>query len=186
MFGVNVKKMVGMVVAGLVMAVTANAYAESDAELIRETNMTRDLFKKGDPGLVSFFEKAPGYVIFPGIGKAGLGIGGAHGTGVVYKAGQPIGKAKLNQVSIGAQVGAQEYAEVIFFATPDALATFMRGDTKFSGSVSAVALKSGASANAKYQDGVVVFTATKGGLMLEASVGGQKFKFEPFVVIKEK
>ena len=185
MFRFNVRKTLGMLVAGLVLAVAAKAYALSDAELINEANETKALFNKTDPGLAAFAERAPGYVVFPGIGKAGIGIGGAHGHGVVYKQGQPIGKASVTQVSVGAQLGAQEYAEIIFFATHDALSNFMKGNFKFSGSVSAVALKSGASANAKYQDGVVVFTATKGGLMLEASVGGQKFNFEPFMVLKK-
>ena len=46
-----------------------------------------------------------------------------------------------------------------------------------SAQVSAVVAASGASKDAKYVDGVAVFTCTKGGLMYEASVGGQQFKF---------
>src|SRR6185295_12473103 len=105
-----------------------------------------------------------------------------HGSGIVYEKGRAVGRATLNQVSVGAQIGGQEFAEIIFFETPAALAKFKTGNFAFSASISAVALKSGASANAKYTDGVAVFTATKGGLMLEAAVGGQKFAFEPFAV----
>jgi len=184
MFRFNVRKMLGMVMAGLVLALAATVHA-NDLKLINEANETRALFKKTDPGLATFFERSPGYVIFPGIGKAGIGVGGAHGTGVLYQHGEPVGKATVNQVSVGAQLGAQEYSEVIFFSTPEAMATFMRGSMKLAGEVSAVALKSGASANAKYQDGVVVFTATKAGLMLEAAVAGQKFSYEPFMVVKK-
>jgi lipid-binding SYLF domain-containing protein len=174
-----------MVIAGLVLAFAATAHAATDVQLINEASETKALFTKTDPGLAAFFDRAPGYVIFPGIGKAGIGIGGAHGSGVLYQHGEPIGKATVNQVSVGAQLGAQQYSEVIFFATPQAMAGFMRGTMKLTGEVSAVALKSGASANAKYQDGVVVFTATKAGLMLEAAVAGQKFSYEPFVVVKK-
>jgi hypothetical protein len=77
-------------------------------------------------------------------------------------------------------VGGQAFSEVIFFETPQALADFTRGNFEFHGAGSAVALKSGASADAKYKNGVAVFTATKGGMMLEASIGGQKFKYEAF------
>jgi lipid-binding SYLF domain-containing protein len=176
----DVKKTIGIVLASLMLVAAGTAHAESDQQLMADANATKAAFKKGDIGLKAWFDKAPGYVIFPGVGKAGLGIGGAHGTGVVYQKGHPVGKATLNQVSIGAQVGGQEYAEVIFFETPAALDNFMQGNFAFSGAISAVALKSGASANARYKDGVAVFTATKGGLMLEASVGGQKFGYEPF------
>ena len=94
--------------------------------------------------------------------------------------GRPTGRATLSQVSVGAQLGGQEYAEVIFFETPQALAGFKKNEFTFSAQATAVALKSGAAANAKFKDGVAVFTSAKGGLMFEASLGGQKFKFEPF------
>jgi lipid-binding SYLF domain-containing protein len=173
-----------MVVAALVLAAAATALAESHDQLVAEANATKATFVRTDPGLATFFAHAPGYVVFPGIGKGAVGVGGAHGNGVVYARQQPVGKASLSQISIGAQLGGQEYAEVIFFETQEALAHFMAGNFTFSGQVSAVALKSGASADAKYRDGVAVFTATKGGLMFDASVGGQKFKYEPFVTRK--
>jgi lipid-binding SYLF domain-containing protein len=170
-----------MMVGALALAIAAGAHADAtDQQLIAEANQTKAMFKTGDPGLAKFFEHSAGYVVFPGIGKGAVGIGGAHGNGIVYEKGRPVGRASMTQISIGAQVGGQEYAEVIFFETPASLAHFMSGNFAFSGAVSAVALKSGASANAKYRDNVAVFTATKGGLMLEASVGGQKFGFEPF------
>jgi lipid-binding SYLF domain-containing protein len=184
MFHFNVRKTVGVTIAGLLLAFGAAAYAASDQELLDEANATKAVFRKTDPGLATFFERSPGYVIFPSIAKGAVGIGGAHGSGVVYEHGKPIGKSTLNQVSVGAQLGGQAFSEVIFFATREALDTFVKGKTTFSGAVSAVALTSGASANARYQDGVVVFTATRGGLMLEASVGGQKFSFEPFMTVK--
>jgi lipid-binding SYLF domain-containing protein len=176
---------IGIVVAGLILGATLTARAESDRELIADAQATVAKFQKADPGMTRFFERAAGYAVFPDAGKGGLGIGGAHGTGVLFIKGQPVGKTTMTQVTIGAQAGGQAFAEVIFFETVATVTNFQKGEFKFSGSVSAVALKSGASAAAKYTDGVAVFTATKGGLMLEAAVGGQKFSYEPFMTVKK-
>jgi lipid-binding SYLF domain-containing protein len=135
-------------------------------------------FKKADSGLGDTFKKAAGYVVFPNVGKGGFVVGGAHGNGQVYESGKLIGYASLTQVTVGAQIGGQEYSEVIFFETKEALAKFKESQFTMSAQVSAVAAAEGASKNAKYVDGVMVFTKAKQGLMAEASVGGQKFKFE--------
>jgi lipid-binding SYLF domain-containing protein len=174
------KAVMGLLAAGLLLAGAATARADDPQQLVSEALTTKATFIRTDPGLATFFARAPGYVVFPSVGKAAVGIGGAHGSGIVFENGQPVGKATLSQLSVGAQLGGQAYSEVIFFETPAALHNFMSGHFAFSGSVSAVALKTGASADAKYKDGVAVFTATKGGLMLEAAIGGQKFGFEPF------
>jgi len=137
-------------------------------------------FKEKDPGIAKFFSSAVGYAVFPSIGKGAIGIGGAHGSGELLVGGNAIGKTSMTQVTIGLQLGGQAYAEVIFFQTQDKLNAFKKGDFEFAAQVSAVALKSGASANAKYTDGVLVFTMAKGGLMYEASVGGQKFGYEAY------
>lgn len=136
-------------------------------------------FQKTDPNLKSFFSTAYGYAVFPSIGKGAIGIGGAAGKGLVYKSGNLQGGSKMTQVTVGFQFGGQEYSEVIFFETADAYNRFINNKYQFAAQASAVALKSGVSADAKYTDGVAVFTMAKGGLMYEASVGGQKFKFVP-------
>lgn len=136
-------------------------------------------FKAMDSKVGNLFSTAYGYAVFPSIGKGAIGIGGAGGKGIVYKQGQMIGGSNMTQVTIGLQLGGQEYSEVIFFQNADALDRFINKKFQLAAQASAVALKSGASANAKYTDGVAVFTMAKGGLMYEASVGGQKFKFIP-------
>jgi lipid-binding SYLF domain-containing protein len=118
-------------------------------------------------------------VVFPSIAKGAIGIGGAHGKGQVFEKGKLIGEASVSQVTIGFQLGGQVYSEVIFFENKDTLESFKKSELAFSAQVSAVAAAEGASANAKYQLGVAVFTLAKGGLMYEASIGGQKFKFKP-------
>jgi lipid-binding SYLF domain-containing protein len=167
--------------AALAVAVLGFArmsFAGSDAGLVADAKHTVATFKKTDPGLEKFFHGAAGYVVFPGVGKGGLGIGGAHGTGVLFVNDAPAGKVKLNQVTVGAQAGGQEFAEVIFIETPAGVAQLKAGNASFTAQVSAVALKSGISSNARYANGFLVITATKGGLMFEAAVGGQKFSFE--------
>ena len=120
-------------------------------------------------------------MIFPNVGKGGFIIGGASGNGVVYEDGNLIGMADLKKLNIGLQAGGQAIIEVIFFETKDDLNAFKKSDFQFGAEASAVAVKSGIAFNAKYKDGVAVFALPKAGLMADASVGGQKFKFTPMV-----
>jgi lipid-binding SYLF domain-containing protein len=136
-------------------------------------------FKQNDPSMGRFFKNAYGFVIFPSIGKGGFGIGGAAGKGKVYEQGDYIGNSKLKQFTIGFQLGGQKYREIIFFQYKAALDNFTSGKFKFGAQASAVAATAGASADADYSDNVAVFTLTIRGLMYEATIGGQKFKFIP-------
>lgn len=134
-------------------------------------------FQKADSGIAHWFGSAHGYAIFPSVGKGAIGIGGARGKGWVYERGALIGKSTLTQVTIGLQLGGQAYREVIFFKDETALKDFCRGNFELSAQASAVAVTAGVSANAKYNGGVAIFTMAKGGLMYEASVGGQQFSY---------
>lgn len=166
---------------GLLMAlVTTATFAqkeEKDEKIIKDSESAKAAFLKDDPSMSKFFDSAFGYVILPNVGKGGLGVGGAAGNGAVYQGGQLIGFAKMTQVTVGFQAGGQAYSEVIFFESEDVFARLKANKVEMSAQVSAVAAAAGASANAKYVDGVAVFTRTKGGLMYEASVGGQKFNY---------
>lgn len=157
------------------------AVAQSDdkqKEIIKDSNEAKAVFLKKDEGMSRFFNGSYGYVIFPNVGKGGLGIGGAAGNGTAYKNGNIVGMAKLTQVSIGFQAGGQAFREVIFFETKKEFDRFKENKIEFTAQVSAVAAAAGVSANAKYVDGIAIFTLAKGGLMYEASVAGQKFKFK--------
>ena len=131
------------------------------------------------PKLQTYKDQAYGYAVYPKITKAGLVIGGAGGEGIVYKNHVITGSSKLGQGTFGLQAGGQQYSEVIFFENKDAYDRFTGGKFKFSGQASATAISEGASVDVAYQNGVAVFTRVKGGLMLEASIGGQKFSFTP-------
>lgn len=157
---------------GAVLAVPLEAQKESEVEEAIAT------FIEKDPDMKEWFSSSYGYVVFPNVGKAGFGIGGAHGNGLVYEGGKLVGKAELKEVTVGLQLGGQSFVEVIFFKDKTAFDDFTRGNFEFGAQVSAVALTAGASADLAYNGGVAVMTMAKGGLMYEASVGGQKFEYE--------
>jgi lipid-binding SYLF domain-containing protein len=157
------------------------------------------LFKKAGAS-ASYFNSSYGYAVFPTIGKGGLIVGGAHGTGRVYQGGQYVGDTSLTQVSIGLQIGGQGYSQIIFFEDKRAFDEFTSGSYEFDAGVSAVAIKAAASGSAGttgtsagssksedqasaraggYYKGVAVFTIIKGGAMAEAAVAGQKFSYKP-------
>ena len=160
----------------LLLAFSFNATAQKDVsekskEAIAEMKKTNDKIGK-------YFSSAYAYAVFPSIGKGGLGVGGATGNGTLYKGGAVVGDCRMSQVTIGFQAGGQSYSEVIFFQDADAFKRFTGDNFEFSAQASAVAITEGGSIDVDYRDGILIFTHAKGGLMYEASVGGQKFKTE--------
>lgn len=158
---------------------TAPTSESGKAALSQDVNGAMARLKTADPSMDAFLKKAHGYAIFPSVGKGGAGIGGAYGRGEVFEQGKKIGYCDLSQGTIGLQLGGQAYTELVVFENSASLEKFKRSEFAFSAQASAVALKSGAGANAKYTNGVAVFTMGEQGLMLEASVGGQSFTFQP-------
>lgn len=144
-----------------------------------DVQKTIDTMLVRDPDLQRFFDNAYGYAVYPTVGKGAIGIGGAHGKGEVFAKGHRIGRSSVTQLTIGLQLGGQAYSEIIFFKDKDTLEDFKNGNFELSAQASAVAITAGASKDASYDHGVAVFTMTKGGLMYEASIGGQKFSFDP-------
>lgn len=144
-----------------------------------DVRATVDTMNVEDPSFKDFLNKAYGYVVFPSVGKGGAIVGGAYGRGEVYEQGKMIGYADISQATVGLQLGGQNFAEVIAFENKAALDRFVTNKYEVAANASAVALKSGAAATAKYTDGVALFTHVKGGLMAEAAIGGQRFNFSP-------
>ena len=181
-----------------VLLATAMSFL-SGLVLADEYSDTVEVFKKA--GASSwYFDKAYGYAVFPTVGKGGLIVGGAHGSGRVYQSGQYVGDTSMTQVSIGLQVGGQAYSQIIFFEDKRSFDEFTSGNFEFDAGVSAVALKEAASGSAGttgtsggtsaqsgdattrgsgYYKGLAVFTIIKGGAMAEAAVAGQKFSYTP-------
>jgi lipid-binding SYLF domain-containing protein len=147
-----------------------------------------------------FFKNCYGYAVFPTVGKGGIVVGGSYGEGKVYKGGKVTGTTTLAKVSIGFQLGGQAFSQIIFFQDKRAYGEFINGNFEFDASASAVAITAGVQAkagtegvtagasagpatgeqaNTRYRKGMVIFVHVKGGLMYEASIGGQKFTFQP-------
>jgi len=146
-----------------------------------------------------FFKKSFGYAVFPTIGKGGIGLGGAFGSGRVYARGKYVGDASMAQVTVGLQLGGQAFSQIIFFEDKRAFDEFTSGNFEFGAEASAVAITAGASAQTSttgssagasggrhdaktkgnYYRGMAIFTVAKGGLMYEATIGGQKFSYKP-------
>jgi lipid-binding SYLF domain-containing protein len=163
------------------LAACGSTKPESDADsqkLNTECDAAKSTILKEDPTISKWFDTAYGCVLFPSVGKGAIGIGGAYGKGQVYEAKSLVGYAKLKQGTIGLALGGQSFTEVIFFKDKAALSAFKEGNWEFAANASAVAVKSGAGATSEYSGGVKAFVHVKGGLMAEASVGGQHFFYE--------
>jgi len=163
-------------VFSLATALTAIAVQADDRT---DSDQAVSSFVSTDPSIQKFIDESAGYVVFPSVGKGGFVVGGARGKGLLYEKKIVTGDATMTQASVGAQAGGQAFAEIIFFETPAAVSDFKTGKFEFSADVSAVAVSAGAAKSVQYKNGVAVFALPKKGLMVQASVGGQKFKFEP-------
>lgn len=180
-----------LMLAVTIGALTGTAHAGSDTDTV-------ELFRRAGQS-AKLLETCYGYAVFPNIGKAGFLVGGARGEGHVYARGQRIGETVMNQLSVGFQLGAQDYSEIILFQNKAALDNFTSGNFEFGADASVTAITASASASAGtsgaegsasggahdaatrggYYKGMAVFTVAKGGLMYEAAVAGQKFSFTP-------
>ena len=158
---------------------------------------TINVFKKATESS-NFFSTAYGYAVFPTIGKGGIGLGGAYGKGRVYEKGKHIGDTSMTQITAGWQLGAEAFSQIIFFQDERALKEFTKGNFEFSAEASAVAITAAAGAQAStsgssagasggknnatvvggYHKGMATFTVAKGGLMYQATIGGQKFSYK--------
>ena len=172
------------------------AFSVSSA-LADEYDETIAAFKKArESG--AYFGKSYGYAVFPTIGKGGAVVGGGYGQGRVYEHGKYVGDTSLTQLSVGFQLGGEAYSQIIFFENQRAFNEFTSGNFEFGAQAQAVAITAGASAAttttgsaagasitqndaknaARTYNGMTTFTVAKGGLMYEASLGGQKFNYK--------
>jgi lipid-binding SYLF domain-containing protein len=169
----------GFAAMALMFASTTQAADAEIQKLQKESQQAMAAFIKADSTLKPMVDQSAGYVIFPNVGKGGLVVGGARGTGLVYEKNKLIGKATMTQASFGAQAGGQVFSELILFETPEAVRDFQTGKFEMSADVGAVIAAEGKSKSAAYKQGVAVFALPRKGAMAQAAIGGQKFKFEP-------
>jgi len=183
----------------LVVLLLCGMFALPNAVYADQYTDTIEVYKKSET-VQPFFKSAYGYAVFPAVGKGGIGIGGAFGKGQVYQKGKVTGSVTLVKATIGFQLGGQAFSEMIFFEDKRAYDDFTSGNFEFDATASAVAITAGAQAKAgtegttagasagpatgkqapsSYRKGMAIFIHTIGGLMYEASIGGQKFNFTP-------
>jgi|LGOV01.1.fsa_nt_gb lipid-binding SYLF domain-containing protein len=167
------KKILGAILVALLAVMPALADAEVEANYNKAVKKFKDSKRSGP-----FFGKSYGYAIFPTVGKGGFGIGGSYGKGRVYVGGKHVANTSLSQLTIGFQAGGQAYSQIMFFKNANAFSTFKTGKFELGAQATAVAITAGAGANVDYDNGIAIFTVAKGGLMYEASVGGQTFSYE--------
>lgn len=178
----SVRRIVGSGVIGAAIAAcgcSTEPKTEADkSTLSAECAAAMQRFRNEDPTLQALLDKSVGWAVFPEVGKAGLIAGGSYGRGEVYEKGVKIGYCDISQATIGLQIGAQTFSELVVFLHADELEKFKTNQLEFAANLSAVALTAGAAGTADHSKGVIVFTLAKGGLMAEASVGGQQFTFK--------
>jgi lipid-binding SYLF domain-containing protein len=169
----------GALALALTLAMPAAQAPQSVASDESDAQAVIAKFKEKDPELARVFRESAGYVVFPTVAKGGFGVGAARGKGYVYEHGRLIGRSTLTQLTIGLQAGGQAYSEVIFLEDKAALENFKRGHLKLDAQASAVALTERVASDIAYRNGVAIVTMAEGGLMYEASVGGQELSFRP-------
>jgi lipid-binding SYLF domain-containing protein len=167
-------------VAILLTACSTEPPTQSDrTQLHSDAQAAMAAMRQKDPTLNDFLTNAYGYAILPDIGKGAAGVGGAFGRGEVFEQNNLCGYTDMTQATVGVALGGQEYAELLVFQNKEALDHFKTGNLEFAAQVSGVAVTAGGAATTKFANGVAVFLDVKGGLMGEASLGGQKFNFQP-------
>jgi lipid-binding SYLF domain-containing protein len=174
---------VKLTVLGLCMAIllagceTAPERPEAKDVLTAQSKEAIAIFKEKDPEIQRFFDKSYGYAVLPKIGKGAFWVGGAYGKGEVYEKGVMVGFCDMKQGTLGFSFGGEYFREIVFFRDKEDLDKFRAEEYTFSAQATAVAATAGAAAKADYKAGMAVFITTDKGLMVDASVGGQKFKY---------
>jgi len=158
---------------------TAPLSPESRTALVEHATRAMQDMNRMDPGVEALAQKGYGYALFPEVVKAGLGVGGGYGQGVVYEQGQHVGYADLTLASVGAQIGAQTFSELIVFENKAAMDRLKLGPVDFTAGAAAMILQNGAAANAEFVDGITVIVRPITGAMAEATIGGQQLKYTP-------
>ena len=137
------------------------------SQLYREEPRSRDLAKK-----------AHGLLVFPGVYKAAIGVGGEYGKGALRVGGKTAGYYSIASGSVGLQLGAEERNFVFMFMTQQALADFRNSSGWQAGANAGVAVvkkgSEGSVDTSQINAPVLVFVFGHAGLMADASVEGTK------------
>lgn len=168
-----------MMAVVLVGCATAPKTTADRTDLSRRADATLETMKSRDAGLAPVLARAAGYVVFPYIGKGGMIVGGAFGRGILYQGGHQVGFVKLEQAKLGALLGGESFAELLVLDNPYTVLQLKKGDYKLGGNIGATVLTQGAAAAGTLESGTSAFIMPLGGAMIDVSVDGQRFKFDP-------
>ena len=158
---------------------TAPENEQAKSEMSSEVSATLANFRQADSSLQSELNSAVGYAVIPNVSKGAAIVGASYGKGEVFEGGGKIGYCSLSQGTIGAQIGGQRYSELLIFTTHEAFEDFKDGEYDLAATASAVAGEADRSRARDSQKGVLVYVTDARGLMAEAAVGAQKFRFTP-------
>ena len=175
----NLKAIVlGALVVGLMAVRPAPAEAATAAEIDASVKQALKQCFASIAGCKPVGEKAHGILVFPEITEAAVGIGGAYGEGALQIGGKTVGYYSLTAGSIGVQLGAKKFSQVMMFMTKEALAEFQASSGWDAAAGAGVTwIDQGMSEQASTisaQKPVVGFTFGEQGLMGAAAVGGTK------------
>lgn len=177
------KKTILMTILGLVVfmagCTAVPKTSQEKAVLDAEVQEAISAFRSKDPSIEWFFNRSYGYAVLPKVFKGGFWVGGSHGRGEVFEQSYLLGYCNMTQATIGFTFGGQFFREIIFFETKSDLQKFQTKEYTFSAEVNAVAITKGVAVKARYRNGMAVFVMPEKGLMVDASIGGQKFNFVP-------
>ena len=159
-------------------AVPPPAQAASGAEIERDANDTLHSFVGQVGGARELANKAVGILVFPSVIKAGFGIGGEYGEGLLIVGQRPAGYYNMISASFGFQLGAQQRAVIIMFMTQSALDAFYRRagwKVGVDGSVTIITVGVGGSIDSdKVTEPVIGFIIDQKGLMYNLTLEGSK------------
>lgn len=165
--------------AGIVLALSFNAFASSAAKIEERSNEAIETFREQIDDSEVFLSQAAGYLIFPRVVKVGIGVGGEYGEGALRVGGKTVDYYSTTSGSVGFQLGAQAKSIIIAFMTEDALRKFRNSKgwkVGVDGSVALIDIGAGGSIDTNnVRDPVVGFIFGSKGLMYNLTLEGTKF-----------
>lgn len=115
--------------AATLLSACGNPVGNFNAErLDARVDATRDYLRANHSELDTLFEDAEGILYMPLVSEAGFFVGGSYGQGALRINDATVDYYSATRISAGLQIGAQQYAHVLFFMTPTALADFRSGE----------------------------------------------------------
>lgn len=157
---------------------SASAQADSKVEIDLYVEEALKQFQKETTAGTQLAAQAKGMLVFPKVYKAGIGIGGEYGEGVLKVGGSTVGYYSTAAASIGFQLGAQIKSQIILFMTDAALQKFRNSEgweAGVDGSVAIATIGAGGQIDTNtIQQPMIGFIFSNKGLMFNLSLEGSK------------